>query len=293
MIHTDSPDNELQTVLFKIQDHKIVFDYSLVLHSQAIPHTVVMNHEGYFELIVESVFKEEAFAAIHQYIKENDFNKVETANLLFSAAPIALLMIPFLIYFFANFSRGVYSIYSAGRNNISTFSGDFWRPITAQTLHSGYDHLFGNMLFGFLIFNLLHQSIPLGMIAILTTALATLTNCLTVLTVNSASFNSLGFSTNVFAGIGLLAAIEFRKNWGTPQMKGRFKPLLGAFALAGMIGVSPNADVLAHFYGFFIGVVAGLFYSEKWKVSSFSSSIMYTSTAAIYCVAWYFALKLS
>jgi rhomboid protease GluP len=70
---------------------------------------------------------------------------------------------------------------------------------------------------------------------------------------------SVGFSTTVFAILGILAGVETLARPKTPGLQFRHvNPLLAAFAVAVLIGIGENVDIKAHFFGFGFGALAGL-----------------------------------
>lgn len=134
-------------------------------------------------------------------------------------------------------------------------AGEWWRTLTATTLHADAEHYLGNMLSGYFIFNLLRRRCGPGTSMLLLTLAAMLTNA-TVAATSPPHFSSLGFSTVVFAGLGLLAAVETRffPQGLRPGLR-NITPLLGAFFLAVMTGLGENSDIKGHFIGFAYGAL--------------------------------------
>ncbi len=133
--------------------------------------------------------------------------------------------------------------------------GEWWRCLTATTLHADHEHLLGNMLSGFFILNLLQRRCGPGTSMLLLTLAAGITNFLVALISRQSHF-SIGFSTVVFAGLGLLAGIETLHLPRMPRVGlRRFTPLAAAFCLAVLVGVGQGADIKAHFIGFGLGIL--------------------------------------
>ena len=73
--------------------------------------------------------------------------------------------------------------------------------------------------------------------------------------------SAVGASTAVFGGLGALAAIQLvRRRHGAPISAWRAAaPMAAGLGLLGFLGTAPEADVLAHLFGFIIGVAAWVF----------------------------------
>lgn len=151
---------------------------------------------------------------------------------------------------------------------------EWWRSVTALTMHADAAHLMSNVFLGivFGVFLCGHAGLGLGTLLVLLGG--ALGNIATAY-LKSASSLSIGFSTAVFATIGLLAGITAaktvrhvlrhkEKNKRQAALKsGIFKsvpPLAAALGLLAMFGGSdaPNVDYLAHVMGLFTGTALGL-----------------------------------
>ncbi len=137
-------------------------------------------------------------------------------------------------------------------------AGEWWRLITALTLHSGPLHLTGNIVVGGIFIVRLCRLLgsgPAWLLVLLSGALGNLLNCL----VQAPTHRSIGASTAVFGALGLLATINmlhYRRSlwrrWPTPVAAA-----LGLLALLGTGG--ENTDIGAHLFGFLGGMMLGLF----------------------------------
>ncbi|WP_221031557.1 rhomboid family intramembrane serine protease [Actomonas aquatica] len=136
--------------------------------------------------------------------------------------------------------------------------GQFWRPFTALWLHADIGHLLSNLIAGWFILRTWFCLEPLwsGWARLL--GAATVANLLLAAVAFSGGHRSLGASTLVFAGLGLLTGRALRRR-GQP---GRWRPLLiPAAAGAAMLGLygagGVQTDVLAHVLGFACGTATG------------------------------------
>jgi membrane associated rhomboid family serine protease len=137
--------------------------------------------------------------------------------------------------------------------------GEWWRTVTALTLHWDLDHLGGNLafgaFFGFFIGRYLGRGI--GWLAVL--GAATLANVLAALLLEP-SHTSLGASTAVFAALGILTAYTWRRGYlrETPW-RWRLAPIVAGVGLLAFTGAGgENTDVFAHLAGFMAGFGTGL-----------------------------------
>ncbi len=135
--------------------------------------------------------------------------------------------------------------------------GEWWRLITALTLHSGVLHLISNIALGGIIMIRLCRLLGSGRAWFLVLCAGSLGNLLNAL-VQSPDHRSIGSSTAVFAAIGLLATINmlhFRSN----QRRNWTLPLAAALGLLALLGASgDNTDIGAHLFGFISGIGLGL-----------------------------------
>jgi len=138
-------------------------------------------------------------------------------------------------------------------------SGQWWRAMTALTLHLEPDHLLANLTFGalFTFFVARYLGGGVGWMAILTTgAVGNLLNGW----LSGADHRSIGASTAVFGALGLLTAYTWRR--GLPRgssFRSRVAPLIAGLALLAYTGTAgENTDLGAHLMGFLTGLALGL-----------------------------------
>ncbi|PTY03705.1 hypothetical protein DB347_20960 [Opitutaceae bacterium EW11] len=140
--------------------------------------------------------------------------------------------------------------------------GEIWRPFTALFLHADIAHLTGNLVCGFFVLSSVQAAFGRARGWLFFFAAATAGNFLVAASSLFASHRSLGASTAVFGGLGLLTGRAVRSALGS-VVSGRWRPValpLGAGAtLLGLFGAGePQTDVLAHAAGFLCGVLLGL-----------------------------------
>ena len=114
--------------------------------------------------------------------------------------------------------------------------GQWWRALTALTLHLDIVHLVSNLGAGVAFGFLASRQIGAGTAWLLIVVAAALANLIEAW-LGTASHRSVGASTAVFAALGLLAAHAWRTRF-TPshQWARRWAPLVAGVVLLGLLG---------------------------------------------------------
>ena len=172
--------------------------------------------------------------------------------------------------------------------------GEWWRLITALTLHSGVLHLVSNIALGGIFMVRLCRLLGSGRAWLLVLASGGLGNLLNAL-VQSPNHQSIGSSTAVFGAVGLLATINMlhyrsnlRQRWPLP-----IAAALGLLALLGASG--ENTDIGAHLFGFISGIGFGLVENYLMqgieRPSKQLNRVLAIFSTTLVLVAWWMALK--
>ena len=138
-------------------------------------------------------------------------------------------------------------------------AGEWWRAITALTLHRELDHLAGNLAFGafYGYFVGRYLGVGVGWLAVLLAASGG--NALNAW-VQSPAHRAIGASTAVFAALGLLVTYTWRRGYlrDTPW-RARIAPIVAGIGLLAFTGTAgANTDLGGHLFGFIAGLGAGL-----------------------------------
>ena len=240
-----------------------VRDDSLVLLSQGIEHRLVRSEEGPFQIFVVPEMEAAARLQLELYHRENPPKEENPPiPLSFSLQPLWVLLAPILVTLL-QFTDKI-NLHSEGVSDAAkVLKGEWWRSLTAQTLHGDARHLASNLLCGYIVMNKITFRIPLLRLVPFIAVAAAVANLCVSATVQT-DFRSLGFSTFVFAAIGCLSVIEFRlMPKESHGMLRRFAPLCGAASLAVFLGLGENADILGHAYGFVAGLFCGFIPKKK------------------------------
>jgi membrane associated rhomboid family serine protease len=273
-------------------------ELGLVLTARGIEHRrqpVV----GAWEVCVPAGSAELAAAELRQYLSENTraigHRRVEEVG---DGWPGVLAYVAVLLLVFVCVRESALSLdwYGAGRFQAGrVVAGEWWRSVTALTLHVEIDHLLGNLAFGafFGYFAGRHLGVGAGWLAIV--CAAALANGVDAL-LQPPAHRSIGASTAVFAALGILTAYTWRRGFlrETPW-RGRIAPIVAGLGLLAFTGTGgENTDLLAHFTGFVVGFGSGLALARYARVERLSSSRLQRVCAAIAVVlvvgAWIWGL---
>ena len=250
-------------VVFESPNRRACADRALVLASLGIPHQVVADGDAYV-LLVPARQSAEAVEQLMHYEDENPPRKPEPVRrITYQNAVPGVLGYVIVVCLLAGLSwRSMFGLdwLSAGRaDGIAMRAGEWWRAVTALTLHSGVRHLAGNLLFGGL-FGLFAGRLLGSGVAWLTILLAGAVGNIVNTLALEATHRSIGASTAVFAALGLLAGYVWRgKYMAQDRWPYRYGPIVGGFALLMYTGTGgPNTDIGAHLMGFLAGLGAGV-----------------------------------
>jgi len=170
--------------------------------------------------------------------------------------------------------------------------GQWWRLLTALTLHSDGQHLAGNLLIGGVFAFCLCRRLGNGPAWLLILVGGTLGNAGNSL-LQPLHHSSVGASTAVFATVGILAALRL------PEMKqssGRtwLLPLLSGLALLGLLGTSgEQTDLGAHLCGFLAGLLLGAMAAPRLAhtlPNPLLGRLLGLTSLLLVILAWYAAL---
>jgi rhomboid protease GluP len=250
--------------IIELSGYKAQKELELLLWSQNIPYSKQIK--GTPSLILHNSISEKALAEIHFYYQENrnwpPLAKKTITNHLPTHALIINTIVLFVLILFHFQSMTFFlrqTILRYGRFSAAeVLNGDWYRLITAQTLHTDDAHLFSNVVSLFLFMSLTTPALGYGytwLIILLGGALGNLLNALLYQT----GHYSIGASTAVFSAIGIFSVIGIKEKVIIHKsLKSIYVPLIGALGLFAMLGSNPNSDVFAHLFGLVSGVIMGI-----------------------------------
>lgn len=193
-------------------------------------------------------------------------------------------------------------LYDVGPMNPELFrAGQWWRAVTALTLHWDATHLLGNLAAGALlgisaaqVWGNARAWLLIGVAAI----------CANIVEgwLPLGLYTSAGASTAVFAALGLVAAHAWRSRATQSRSMRDWAPLIAGVALLGLFGagaqdpqaaVSSPTNVLSHALGFAMGALLGLAVAARTGARCIESLPAWVAAAVLpagLMLAWYVAL---
>jgi len=236
-------------------DFRRAMDLSVVLDQEGIPHEVHRIEEARWALQIDDADAARAEAAIAAFEQENppEVRRLPpvlhpTTGALASGVAFALALVAIYVRTGPE-SPGSPWFDRGSADAAAILRGEWWRSVTALTLHADAGHVAGNAVLGGLLLALLARSVGPGVASVLM-LLSGVGGTFAAATLIRHDFVSIGASTAVFGALGALAALprESRRVW---------MPVIGGLALLALLGTSKRADVAGHLCGFLSGVLAG------------------------------------
>jgi membrane associated rhomboid family serine protease len=273
-------------------------DWALVLASAGIEHEVVEG-AGTFTLLVATADLPTAREALAAYDVESVPAVVppapdlgpSTLGVLSGAALLAMFVVtgprdaPAPTAWFAAGSASAAEI----------VHGQWWRAVTALTLHADVLHLVGNVIACLIFVSAVGRWLGPGLGALAIVACAAVANGLTALW-HRADFVSVGASTATFAATGLVAGLQLVRRWRYDvRRRYAWLPLGAALGLFAMLGVGEHADVGAHLFGLAVGaaVGAGIAATGRRAPGRLGQVLLIAVVSAVLVGAWLLAFRAS
>jgi membrane associated rhomboid family serine protease len=285
-------------VVFESRNRKSCSDRALVLAALQIPHHLVDDGES-CALVVPAERSAQAVEELRLYEEENPpvqprpRKKIEYQDSL--PGVVAYVLIVCAVAWLAGYSIFEANWFAAGRVDGTLIrEGEWWRTITALTLHSGVRHLLGNLVFGVFFGIFAGRLLGSGVAWLAVLIASMLGNTANTLLLESAH-RSIGASTAVFATLGLLAGYVWRgqlmaqDRWPT-----RMGPIIGGLALLMFTGTGDeNTDIGAHLMGFVCGFGIGMLLTVLGRMPA-PARVQYAAgsvAVGLVVLAWLLALQ--
>lgn len=260
---------------------KDAWDFSLVLSARGVDHHVeqargpLENQEPGpgWRILCPAGSADRAVRELTSYVRENRESPVPVDEPVPMRRNVeTTLWVLFALFLFHGLTRGGFSGLLGDQDWAALGSaqsraivyGDWWRLVTALTLHSNWAHVLGNVLIGALFFVPLCRELGTGLGWSLVLCSGVLGNYWN-LKVHTLNHNSLGASTAVFGAIGILAGLrslrELARQPGQrrPEVfRNLFLQVATGFALLAFLGTGgERTDLGAHLFGFLAGLLLG------------------------------------
>jgi membrane associated rhomboid family serine protease len=254
-------------IIYRGADKRRCREHALVLEAADIRHQI-HREAGDYVILVAAADAERALEELQAYAREN------------RDAPLGRVIIPhrpggwnavmyyvtllLLVAVFADQRFGDLDWLAAGKTHAGLIrQGQWWRTVTALTLHADLPHLLANAvvgsLFGLFASQLLGSGLAWLSILIAGAAGNAINAC-----VQPAQHTSVGASTAVFAALGIVASYVWtRQRVLKTSLLVRWAPVVGAVILLGYLGAGgARTDVAAHVFGFASGLLLGAAYGR-------------------------------
>jgi rhomboid protease GluP len=206
----------------------------------------------------------------------------------------ALALLAFFTVTGPSAARSVW--FTAGSSDAAhVLAGEWWRAVTALTLHADSNHVLSNVALGSVVITFIMQRTGVGLGAALVVAAGTAGNLLNAWGYG-AHHNSIGFSTAVFGAIGILGGLTYVEAVRERAFRRGGRPawvaIAGALALLAMLGASERSDMLAHLFGMGAGLGLGLVVGgARWRPRTwFGQLVVGAGAGALVAGAWVAAL---
>ena len=281
--------------------HRKAGEHGLVILSMGLAYWMFREDDGY-HLWVDREAEEAVREQITRYDKENRGwpRKVTYPPLPrdHSILPLAVLGLVLGFFFLAQQRLPEWFLTFGALDAVKIVAtGEWWRTITALSLHVHIAHLVANLvaggLFGLLVMRGYGSSFGLFVI-LLSGALG---NYATAFFYYPESHYSIGASTMVFGAVGLIvgkAMLVMRSNSSYRAWRMRLIPLGVGFIVLGLYGVGgDNTDVAAHLFGMLAGIL--LAFPAHWlQVRHLRDSpwqyLFLVAASFLFCAAWFEAI---
>jgi membrane associated rhomboid family serine protease len=301
---------ETEQVFNTTYNSQIALEWCAVLASQKIEF-ILDQQEGEWIFKTKSDFIQIASENIEKYESERGFFEKHLKEFnasLNEIKPIRILdFIPFILCAIFLFSLFIIAGPSKNNTGILIVNGvqkpelifnnlQWWRSITALTLHADLHHVLSNCLFLIIFMAITAESIGFGLAVftvLLSGILGNYSTAYILVSSNIPPYHSLGASTAVFGALGIMTILAFISKKKSGALK-KYTPIIAGAAMLALTGANPSSDVFAHFTGFCCGcLIAAMAYPlRNYKKNTFVQLIFYFSAAFIVFISWVYAIKL-
>jgi membrane associated rhomboid family serine protease len=244
-------------------DRHRVDEWATVLAAGGIPHRLRSRLDGW-ALIVAARDADAARETLDAYDRENIADTTSASGdpvppVRGAAAlgvAVGLLLIGFFAVTGARANRSAW-FERGGADAKRIVSGEWWRTVTALTLHADAPHVVGNAAASVVLVGAASHQFGPGVGLWLVLLAGTGGNALTAVAYGT-HHDSVGASTAMFGAIGILAAGRVVSRGRHPATRKRWMIVAASLALLALLGTSPDADLLGHLFGLLLGGVLGV-----------------------------------
>jgi membrane associated rhomboid family serine protease len=241
---------------------RAVEDWSLALAAVGVDSRIDWSPRHGYLLLVEAGAVPRARATLDAYDDENRQRPAPAPPPEYGSggAATALAVALCLLFVVTGPRADAHPWFAAGAadGRRMLLDGEWWRAVTALTLHADFPHILANavvlVIFGSSLCTIVGPGAGLWLLLLSGAA----GNIIDVL-LRGTPYQGIGASTAVFGALGALAAIRVvQRHAGAAVSRWRaWAPLAAALGLLAMLGASERSDLLAHLFGFAAGLALG------------------------------------
>ncbi len=296
MLTTDHPQG--YAIVFR-GSRTACLEFGLVLEAKAIPYEL-LEYDAAWALSVPPEIAITAGEELARYAQERTIRRERPPALVpfagAAAGSIGYTVVLLLIAYCAGISLFGVDWFAVGALEHGMHgSHDWWRAVTALTLHLDQLHLLSNLLFGVGVGAVVSSMFGPGVAWASILAAGVLGNCLEML-IAPLDHRAVGASTAVFAALGLLSGFGWRRQLTLRERwMYRWAPLIAGACLLTLLGVgAEHVDVLGHLLGFLSGVALGWIYARAGMPRGRDARVQWAAAGAALTVvlaAWFIALQ--
>ena len=244
---------------------------ALVVAAMGLPYWI-LRRGGEFVLFVEPRSVEPVLSELARFEAESAAESLEEASGESPSSPVSLFFAAWLLIFFwclQNMMPESWVQRGAAVSDLMIDQGQWWRGVTALTLHADSAHWIANLGVGllFAFFVVRQMGAGLGWLAIVLSG--AFGNALNAWFYSAQRHVSIGASTAVFGALGLLTGCEFARRVLQRAVQNRRRlilPMGAGLALLAYLGAASEerqVDFMAHFWGWLVGLLVGAVFSAS------------------------------
>ena len=250
-----------EIIIRRTRDVRRAEEWALVLEAEGLEPRLVHNPEGWI-LAVPSQHLEQAVTELWAYESEGRNTAPEEPSWpgrapFYTSAGGALALVAFI--FVSLWTQGTVRWIERGSASAELIlRGEWWRTVTALTLHGDLVHVGTNAIAMVFFLTAVCRTLGPGLGVAMALVAGTLGNLCNAWFYGFDHI-SVGASTAVFGALGLLggAGVARRRRLGL-QGRRAWIPLVAGLAILAMLGTGGHrVDFWAHFWGFICGGVLG------------------------------------
>ena len=187
---------------------------------------------------------------------------------------------------------------SGAADNWAILHGQWWRTITALTLHADGPHLLANLATGLLFAAFVIPRLGSGGAWLAILLSGAIGNAVNAWGYRNVPHSTIGASTACFGALGLLVGLEFAARWREPDRRNSWQlvlPIGAGLALLAYLGVGDEGktiDYMAHGWGLIAGILEGIAASVlqmKERMTAPWQRLAGAVTLALLAVSWVLA----